>query len=158
MISFRCLPISTETANRFRTTSRDDQGNDVRIFNRPDGGYPCRHCLKESSSGEPVLLGSYNLARPRGIYWTPSPIFVHAAQCPPYAAVDHIPDIVRNRLVSLRAYDANDAVIYQLGDVVEGKLADELLVRCLADARCSYVNIHTARPGCLLCVVTRDSH
>ena len=155
MISFRCLPIATEAASRFRETRRDDQGNDIRVLNRPEGGYPCRHCLKESSSGEEVLLGSYNLSRPRGIYWTPSPIFLHAAECPRYGTVDHIPDIVRNRLVSLRAYDSDDAVVYGLGDVVDGGSANALLVRCLADERCSYVNIHTARPGCLLCVATR---
>lgn len=155
MISFRCLPIPTAAANRFRETRRDDQGNDIQVFNRAAGGYPCRHCLKETLGGEEVLLGSYDLSRPRGIYWTPSPMFIHARECPRYGGVDHIPDIVRNRLVSLRAYDAADAVIYDLGDVVDGRSADTVLTRCFTDDRCNYINIHTARPGCLLCVVTR---
>nr|WP_281276994.1 DUF1203 domain-containing protein [Methylobacterium radiodurans] len=39
------------------------------------GGFPCRHCLQLARPGEGILLGSYSLPLPLGIYWTPSPIF-----------------------------------------------------------------------------------
>ena len=154
MTPFRCTGIPTEVADRFRSTARDDFGNAVRRFPGDETGLPCRHCLAESA-GQAAVLGSYRMARPQGIYWTPSPIFVHADSCPRYERRDEIPDIVRPRLVSLRAYDADQQVIYGLGDVAEGRDCDGLLERCLADARTAFVNIHTARPGCFLCTVER---
>ena len=42
-----------------------------------------------------------------------------------------------------------------LGQVCEGTDVDAPLRRALADARTAFVNIHTAKPGCLLCRVER---
>jgi hypothetical protein len=159
MTTFQCIPIPTETAGRFRQTGRDDQGNPVRrVVATPSGGFPCRHCLRLALPGEPMLLGSYNLPQPLGIYWTPSPIFLHEAACPRAEAMNEAAPIVRaNALVSVRAYDAADQCIYDLGQVCAGADVDEPLERALSDRRTAFVNIHTARPGCLLSVVKRLS-
>jgi hypothetical protein len=45
--------------------------------------------------------------------------------------------------------------LYDLGAVSEGGAVAPLLQRALADARACYINIHTARPGCLLTAVER---
>ena len=105
MTAFRCVPIEAEVAERFRRTGRDDAGNALRRTTAAaDGGYPCRHCLRPARAGEEMLLGSYSLPRPRGIYWTPSPIFLHADACPRFEASDEIAPIVSgNPLVSVRA-------------------------------------------------------
>jgi hypothetical protein len=157
MTAFRCLPIDTEIADRFRATGVDDNGNALRrMVATPAGGFPCRHCLGLAAPGETVLLGSYNLPRPRGIYWTPSPIFVHAAACPRFDAANEVAPIVRrNALVSVRAYDGADQCIYDLGQVCAGEEVDGPLARALGDDRCAFVNVHTARPGCLLARVER---
>jgi hypothetical protein len=103
-----------------------------------------------------MLLGSYNLPRPRGIYWTPSPIFVHAEDCPRFASEAEVAPIVRsNALVSVRAYDRADQCIYELGQVCSGSDVDAPLQRAFGDTRTAFVNIHTARPGCLLSRVER---
>jgi hypothetical protein len=154
MTSFRCTPIPTETARRWRATGRDDRGQ--ALHRRPvDGpGFPCRHCLRLGLPGEEMLLGSYDLPRPQGVYWTPSPIFVHAEDCPAFEAIDAMAPIVdANSLVSLRSYDAAGLCLYDLGVVVTGDAAEAPLARALADPRVAHVNIHTARPGCLLTIV-----
>jgi len=156
MSDFRCIPIATETAERFRATWRDDQGNELRSRSAgPDSRCPCRHCLQYSQEGQIALLGSYNLPRPRGVYWTPSPIFVHGDACPRYERVNDIPQIVRGSLVSVRAYDADDMCLYELGQVSDGADVDAPLRRALDDSRTAFVNIHTAKPGCMLCRVER---
>ena len=156
MTAFRCVPIPTETAERFRRTGIDDNGNAVRRMVSA-GVAPCRHCLREAREGEPVLLGSYNLPGPLGIYWTPSPIFVHAEPCERFsAAAETVPEIVRGRLVSVRSYDRDDQCIYDLGEAVEGGEVEAPLTRAIADPRTKFVNIHTAKPGCLLVRVERD--
>ena len=155
MTHFRCVPIPTETAQRWRQTNQDDAGNPLRRAISTGSGAPCRHCLRNGTKGEEMLLGSYHLPGPTGIYWTPSPIFIHAQDCAAYAGQDEIADIIRTSLISVRAYAEDQAVLYDLGQVTEGPHADAPLARALSDPRTSFVNIHTAKPGCLLCRVER---
>jgi hypothetical protein len=157
MTHFHCIALPTETAHRFRTTGMDDNGNTLRRMDATAGGsFPCRHCLAFARPGEPMLLGSYNLPRPRGIYWTPSPIFVHAQDCRRFEAKDRVaPIIAEGVLVSVRAYDAADQCLYELGQVCAGPEVEAPLLRALSDARTAFVNVHTARPGCLLSLVQR---
>ena len=157
MTAFRCVPIPTETAERFRRTGIDDNGNTLRRIEATQAGsFPCRHCLRCAQPGEMMLLGSYNLPGPKGIYWTPSPIFVHAEPCPRFESDDTVaPIIAQNALISVRAYDSADQCIYDLGQVCAGTDADAPLDRALSDPRTKFVNVHTARPGCLLSRVER---
>ncbi len=157
MTTFQCTPIETKIADRFRRTGLDDNGNTLRHIVASDGGqFPCRHCLRLAAPGEAMLLGSYNMPRPRGIYWTPSPVFLHAAACVRFTVENEVAPIVReNTLVSVRAYDTADQCIYDLGQVCSGQDVDAPLVRALRDPRTAFVNIHTARPGCWLSRVER---
>ena len=155
MSDFKCVPINTKLAETFRNQAKDQYGNLIRKVPSGETGLPCRHCLDSSAAGEVVLLASYDLPRPKGLYWTPSPIFVHVTACTRYDRVNHIPRIVRERLVSLRSYDADNQCIYDLGVVVDGAEAEAPLRHALADKRTQFVNIHTAKPGCLLCTVDR---
>ncbi len=80
---------------------------------------------------------------------------MHADTCPRYQRVNDIPEIVRGSLVSVRAYDAEDMCLYDLGQVSDGADVDAPLRRALDDPRTAFVNVHTAKPGCLLCRVER---
>jgi Protein of unknown function (DUF1203) len=156
MPAFRCVAIPTETAARFRRTGRDDRGLALhhRVADGP--GFPCRHCLRLGLPGEAMLLGSYDLPHPQGVYWTPSPIFLHAGDCARFDAADEIaPIVLANASVSIRAYDAAELCLYDLGVVCDGRAAATPLLRALADPRTRHINLHTARPGCLLCAVER---
>jgi hypothetical protein len=151
MPRFRCTAMPTEAASRFRATSRDDRGG-LLIRRRVDGpGFPCRHCLEPGQPGEEMLLGSWDLPRPEGTYWTPSPVFLHARDCPRFEAEDEIaPTVLANPLVSVRSYDADQLCLYDLGQVCAGAEVEAPLMRALSDPRTRFVNIHTARPGCWL--------
>ena len=155
MPGFRCLPMPSETAARWRATGRDDRGNGLierRVARTPHGAaFPCRHCLRSGEEGDVMLLGSHNLPRPPGVYWTPSPIFVHASPCPRFDAKNEIaPTVLANSLVSVRSYDGEGLCLYDLGQVCEGMGVAAPLHRALDDPRTAFVNIHTARPGCWL--------
>lgn len=153
MTRFHCVPIEATTVDRFRRTGLDDRGNTVLAMQRDSG--PCRNCLHDAIAGEQLLLGAYDLPSPRGIYWTPSPIFLHARDCARFDAADTIAPIIRNRLVSVRSYDAAGMCLYDLGEVCDGDDVEAPLFRALEDDRAHSINIHTARPGCLLCRVER---
>jgi hypothetical protein len=156
MPRFRCVPIPTETAARWRAEGRDDRGNTLveRIVDGP--GFPCRHCLRLGEPGERMLLGSYDLPRPQGVYWTPSPIFLHAQDCPRFTVEDEIaPIVLAPGIVSVRSYDAAQMCLYDLGAISEGPDVAPILARAVADPRTRFINIHTARPGCLLTAVEK---
>jgi len=156
MPNFRCIPIETATAERWRATGRDDRGLPLhrRVVDGP--GFPCRHCLRLGMPGEVMLLGSYSLPHPRGVYWTPSPIFLHERACARFGTEDEIaPIVLANGIVSVRSYDAEEMCLYDLGAISEGAQVAPILERALADPRARFINIHTARPGCLLCRVEK---
>ena len=156
MSRFRSLPMPTETAERFRRAGREDRGNALQRRVLAEPGAPCRHCLRPGEPGEAMLLGSYDLPEPQGIYWTPSPVFLHERDCLRFAAQDEIaPTVLANAAVSVRSYDADRMCLYDLGLVCEGKDVAAPLERALADPRTRFVNIHTARPGCWLASVER---
>ena len=156
MPSFRCVAIPTTTAERFRRTGLDDRNQPVhrRVVDGP--GFPCRHCLRLGEPGEVMLLASYDLPHPQGVYWTPSPIFLHERACPRFEARDEIaPIVLANAIVSVRSYDAEELCLYDLGGIASGAEVAPLLDRALADPRTRHINIHTARPGCLLTAVEK---
>ena len=159
MTRFKCIPVPTEIAERFRATSVDDNGNTLRrVLASGTTGSPCRHCLRFALPGEVMLLGSYNLPRPQGIYWTPSPIFLHAEPCDRFDDANVLAPIVADgELVSLRSYDKADQCLYDLGYVGPGKEVAALLDRRLADPRTAFIMVHTARPGCMLTRIERAS-
>ena len=152
---FQCLAIPTAIAENFRATNRDENANLLRhmIADAPTG-YPCRHCLKMASPGETLLLGSYNLPRPQGIYASSSPIFVHATACPRFTTPNTLPPVITQAaLLSVRAYDQAHQCFYDLGEVAPGAAIEPALYRALAHPKLSFINIHSARPGCLVATI-----
>jgi len=151
MTRFRCVPMDPPAAARFRATRRDDRGGPVlsRIVDGP--GFPCRACLRLGAPGEEMLLASWDLPKPQGPYWTPSPVFLHARDCAAETPENRLPETVTaNAIVSLRHYDEAGMCLYDLGVVVAGEEAEAALRARIGDPRVALVNIHTARPGCWL--------
>lgn len=157
MAQFRCVAIETEVASRFRLSGRDDRGSPIRrSVAASDHSAPCRHCLCYAGEGDTMLLASHDVPRPGGVYWAPSPVFIHADACARFDRPNVIASIVRrNSLVSIRAYDAEDLCLYDLGAVASADGVDAPLERALDDPRTAFINVHTARPGCWLCRVER---
>lgn len=156
-MTFRCVAMDTQTANRFRETGVDDFGNRVQLVTAAaDTGYFCRHCLAQPGKGNRVLLASYNVAQPKGHYWSPSPVFLCADGCERFDRDDEIPPAVAAiQLVNARPYDADAHMLYDLNDTTTGDRLKPLIEQCLRDGRTGYVNVHTGRPGCFLCRVER---
>jgi hypothetical protein len=68
-------------------------------------------------------------------------------------SVNEIPDMLRRRPQSLRAYDAQAMLV--AAEVAEGHALDERIPALLADPRVAYLHLHNARPGCFNCRVER---
>ena len=64
-----------------------------------------------------------------------------------------IPDYVRTRLMSVRAYNAT----HQMSDatVCPGSEASEAIRRMFGDEAVAYIHLHNANRGCFSCTVNR---
>jgi hypothetical protein len=116
-------------------------------------GFPDRIELRDVEQGEAVLLLNY-LHQPADTpYKASHAIFVREWAETPYRAVDEIPDVLRIRPISLRAFDAS-------GDMVDAELItdDDLkptIERLLANPDADYIHAHYAKRGCYAARIDR---
>ena len=118
-----------------------------------DPGWPCRVSLAHAAVGEEVLLLNYEHQPGATPYRSRHAIYVRRSAERPYDAVDAVPEVLRTRLLSVRAFDAGHMMID--ADVVEGAQVEALFERLLADPAASYLQVHNARRGCYAARVER---
>ena len=117
-----------------------------------DGPFPVRCCLTDASTAEGVLLLSLQPPSPPSPYSAPGPVYIHAERCAGQRTND-VPDLLRNRTLSLRAYDEQHML--NASTVVDGHDVEEAAEHLLSDRRATYVFVHFAGPGCYACRVDR---
>ena len=124
-----------------------------RVVAEVDSGYPCRVSLADATPGERLLLLSFTHQPADGPYRSTGPIFVRETAARAFPAVGEVPDAVRRRLLSVRAYDADGMMVD--AEVCEGKTLETQITRFFARARVAYLHLHNAKPGCFACHVDR---
>lgn len=118
-------------------------------------GFPCRVSLAHAAPGETLVLLSFEHQGAHSPYRAAGPIFVRKAATTQFDEINLIPQPVRARLLSVRAYDVDDLIVE--ADVVEGKEIESLIDKFFAQGRVAYLHIHYARRGCYACRVDRYS-
>jgi hypothetical protein len=119
-------------------------------------GFPCRVSLQDAEPGERLILLPYPHQPADSPYRAAGPIFVRESAATSRVAPDTIPELLRSRLLSVRAYDAAHLMI--AADVVDGRELESSLASVFGNDRVAYAHIHFARPGCFACRVDRHSH
>jgi hypothetical protein len=114
---------------------------------------PDRVSLRDAKPGETVLLLNYEHQAVDTPYRSRHAIYVIEGEQRAFDAVNVVPDAMRRRLLSLRAFDAQGMMID--ADVVEGAQVEPLIERLLGDARTAYVHAHYARRGCFAARIER---
>ena len=122
------------------------------VDNKP--GYPCRVSLQDADVGETVLLMNYEHQPAPTPYRSSHAIFVRewASQAVPER--NEVPEMLRQRLLSVRAFD--DAGMMTDADVIEGVRLESMIERMLASESTAYLHIHNAKLGCYAARVDRD--
>lgn len=114
---------------------------------------PDRISLRDAEPGETVLLLNYEHQPAASPYRSRHAIYIIEGEQRRFDAVDVVPDAMRRRLLSLRAFDAQGMMVD--ADIVDGREAEPLIARLLADPRASYVHAHYARRGCFAARIER---
>jgi len=109
-------------------------------------GFPDRIEMRDLDPGETALLLNY-VHQPAGTpYRASHAIFVREGAENRYEAVDEIPEAIRTRMISLRAFDDTGEMVDAY--LVDGRAIEPLIARYLADPRVSYLHAHYAKRGC----------
>jgi hypothetical protein len=117
----------------------------------PDA-YPCRVSLRRAEVGDELLLLNHvHQPNPASPYRASGPIFVSRSETGSYHG--ELPPILRDRLLSLRAYDGGALIVD--AEVGEGDQALGLIERFLADPKVAHVDAHFARRGCFAARIER---
>lgn len=115
-------------------------------------GFPCRVTLADAEPGSEVILVNYEHLPVDSPYRASHAIFVSAA-AEPYDAVGVVPPALRERLLSLRAFDARGIMLD--ADVTDGTALEPLVARFLARPDVEYLHAHFARRGCFAARIDR---
>ena len=117
-------------------------------------GTPCRVSLLDAAVGETVLLLPYeHQSAAHSPYRSSGAIFVRQDARQAHPAAGELPEMIRRRLLSVRAYDADGMM--SAAEVVEGKALEPLIARYFTDPGIAYLHLHNARAGCYNCRVDR---
>ena len=116
-------------------------------------GFPCRVSLRDAEPGETVLLLNYEHLPVPGPYRSRHAIYVreHAVEHTPQC--NEIPQMLRSRLLSVRAYD--NAGMMVDAEVVSGEDLAPVIERQFAEPLVAYLHLHNAKPGCFAASVQR---
>ena len=118
-----------------------------------DPGYPCRVSLIDAKIGERVLSLSYFHHNVNSAYRASGPIFVRENAQTVELEVNEVPKMLRHRLLSIRAYDAEKIMLG--AEVIEGTELESAIDRQFQNSEVEYIHIHNANPGCFSCSVYR---
>jgi hypothetical protein len=115
--------------------------------------YPCRIALRRVEEGEELLLLNHaHQTDPTSPYRAAGPIFVsRSARTGNYRG--ELPPMLRDRLLSLRAYDAHAFIVD--AEVAEGGEVVRLIERFFADPNVAHIDAHFARRGCFAARIER---
>jgi hypothetical protein len=109
-------------------------------------GYPDRIEMRDVEIGESVLLLNHVCQPAPTPYRCSHAIFIREGAESSYDATDEVPEVMRRRLLSLRAYD--DAGMMLDADLVEGTQVERLIGRLLRNPGVAYIHAHNAKRGC----------
>lgn len=116
-------------------------------------GFPDRVTLEDAPHGASVLLLNY-IHQPAATPFRAShAIFVLEGALAAYDRVDEVPEVLRERIISLRAFD--DGHLMVDAALADGADLPAAIERLLADERVGYVHAHYATRGCYAACITR---
>jgi hypothetical protein len=115
--------------------------------------FPCRVSLRDADAGESVLLMNFEHLSVDSPYRSRYAILVRENAVDARLAVNEIPEVMRHRPLSLRAFD--NAGMLLDADLAQGDSLVPTLQRMLEKPHTEYLHAHNAKHGCFVARVNR---
>jgi Protein of unknown function (DUF1203) len=155
MTSFRLVGLAAENFEPFFAMPADELAalGARRVVADAPNAFPCRVSLVDAEVGDELLLLPFEHLSTGSPYRASGPVFVRTRARRAMLEPGVIPPYVTRRLMSVRAYDANDMMV--AGEVREGVDVREAIERLIADDSVAFIHLHNAKRGCFSCRVER---
>ncbi len=155
MISYRITGLSPEPFNEL--FGLDDDALAARGVQRvvadQKPGFPDRVELADLELGERALLLNYEHQPADSPYRASHAIFVREGASTRYDRINEIPEVMRNRALSMRAFDAAGMMLD--ADLASGEDVEALIQRFFENPKITYIHVHNAKRGCYSARVDR---
>jgi hypothetical protein len=109
-------------------------------------GFPDRIEMRDGEPGETFLLINHVCQPADTPYRATHAIFVREGAERTFDRVDEVPEVMRIRLLSLRAFDEEGMMVD--ADVVDGMEIESLIERFFSNPKVAYIHAHNAKRGC----------
>jgi hypothetical protein len=109
-------------------------------------GFPDRIEMKDAEPGQTMLLINHVCQPADTPYHARHAIFVREGARQTYDRIGEIPEVMRCRLLSLRAFDEVGMMLD--ADVLDGGNIEEAIERFFANPDVAYIHVHNAKRGC----------
>ena len=116
-------------------------------------GFPCRVTLSDAEPGTRMLLLNYEHQDAETPYRSSHAIYVIDGAADADLEPGEIPEQMRSRLLSVRAF-TDDGMMLD-ADVVEGEKAGDVFERMFRNKKVAYLHAHFAKFGCYAARVDR---
>jgi Protein of unknown function (DUF1203) len=136
-----------------KNTSELNQIGALKMIVEEFPGYPCRVSLEDVPLGEEVILLPFEHHKVDSPYRSSGPIYIRKGAKTANLAVNEIPKMLNDRLLSLRGFNING--IMKDAIVIEGACTSESIKQLFENQEIAYLHIHNAKPGCYNCLVER---
>lgn len=137
----------------------DCNGVAIQPFIDEEGGWPMRCCLADSQPGEEVAIIAWSPYAWNGPYRETGPIVVHTAGCAGTWQQPSLPGEFDRRRMTLRPYDADHRILYDLVVAVpEGGSLTALTANLLERPEVAEVYGRNISGGCFAFVARQHDH
>ena len=116
-------------------------------------GFPCRVSLQDAEPGVEVILLHYEHHAVDTPYRASHAIYVSASAQDAFDAVNVVPQALRDRYLSVRAFEAAGTMLD--ADLAEGSYLGAIIARFLGLPQVEYLHAHFARRGCFAARIDR---
>jgi hypothetical protein len=116
-------------------------------------GFPCRVSLQDAEPGEEVLLVHFEHQSENTPFRSSHAVYVRPSATEARLQAGEVPELLRSRTLSLRAFDADGMMID--ASLIEGSKVEKEIERQLAQPASRYIHVHFAIPGCYIARVDR---
>lgn len=124
-----------------------------RVIAEESPGYPCRISLRDALVGEALILTNYTHHDHNTPYRASHAVFVIENVQPARPAVNHVPEVLRRRLLSVRGFSIEQDMID--ADVVDGPELETAVTQFFSNPAIEFIHVHNAKQGCYAARITR---
>jgi hypothetical protein len=116
-------------------------------------GFPCRVSLEDARPGETVYLLNFVHHDAATPFRASHAVYVREGVATARPAVGEVPQMIRRRIISLRAFDASGMMIE--ADVADGEDVAARIETLFGNPSTDVIHLHFAKQGCFAARVSR---